>query len=102
MPICSAKNENRKSAFDWMHNQMEILAKRHNCIIVDPMPYMDPGYIGPCNMHPNAEVSQMVAGLIWQAMQAPNIDPAGIREKCERHFTLIVFHTNMKMFKNKP
>jgi lysophospholipase L1-like esterase len=70
------QNENKKPAFDWMHDQMEILAGKHNCILVDPMPYMNPDYIGPDNMHPNAEGSQMLAGLIWDAMQANNIDPA--------------------------
>lgn len=70
------QNANKKPAFDWMHDQMEILAKRHNCIIVDPMPYMNPSYIGPDNMHPNTEGSRMLAGLIWDAMQENNIDPA--------------------------
>jgi hypothetical protein len=69
--------DNKKPAFDWMHDQMEILAKKHNCIIVDPMPYMNPGYIGFDNMHPNAEGSQMLAKLIWDAMLANNVDPAG-------------------------
>ncbi len=66
----------KKPAFDWMHDQLEILAERHSCIIVDPMPYMTPGYIGPDNMHPNAAGSRMLAGLIWDAMQENNIDPA--------------------------
>ena len=69
------QNANKKPAFDWMHDQMETLAKTHNCIIVDPMPHMNPSYIGPDNMHPNAEGSRMLAGLIWNAMQANNIDP---------------------------
>lgn len=66
----------KKPAFDWMQDQMEILAERHNCIIVDPMAYMNPDYIGPDNMHPNAQGSSMLAGLIWDAMRKNNIDPA--------------------------
>lgn len=71
------QNDNKKPAFDWMHDQMEALAQKYNAIIVDPMPYMNPGYIGPDNMHPNDEGSQMLAGLIWNAMQENNIDPTG-------------------------
>lgn len=64
------------AAFDWMHDQMEILVKKHNGIVVDPMPFMNAGYAGPDGIHPNDEGSIMLAGLIWDAMLENNIDPA--------------------------
>ena len=70
-------NGNTKPAFDWMHDQMEILVKKHNGIIVDPMPYMAPDLIGNDNIHPTDKGSQMLARLIWNAMTENNIDPTG-------------------------
>lgn len=70
-------NQASKPAFDWMHGQMETLVKRHSGIIVDPMPYMEPGLIGPDRIHPTDEGSQMLAGMIWEAMQDNKIDPTG-------------------------
>jgi hypothetical protein len=70
-------NANSKPAFDWMHDQMEVLVQKHDGIVVDPMPYMNPSYIGSDNIHPTNEGSRMLAGLIWDAMQENNIDPTG-------------------------
>ncbi len=70
-------NQASKPAFDWMHDQMETVVQRHNGILVDPMPNMKPELIGPDRIHPTDEGSQMLAGLIWDAMQANNIDPSG-------------------------
>ncbi len=70
-------NQNTKPAFDWMHDQMEVLVQKHDGIIVDPMPYMTPDLIGSDNIHPTDKGSQMLAGLIWDAMQANDVDPTG-------------------------
>lgn len=70
-------NQASKPAFDWMHDQMETLVSKHNGILVDPMPYMEPSLIGPDRIHPTDKGSQMLAGLIWDAMVENNIDPTG-------------------------
>lgn len=67
-------NEDMKPAFDWMHDQMEVLASQYGAVIVDPMPYMDPSLIGPDNIHPTDEGSQMLANLIWDAMVENDIE----------------------------
>jgi hypothetical protein len=69
--------QDKLAAFDWMHDQMEILVKKHNGIVVDPMPYMNSNYVGSDGIHPNTEGSQMLAGLIWEAMLENNVDPTG-------------------------
>jgi hypothetical protein len=67
-------DENKKPAFDWMHDQMETIALNYNAIIVDPMPYMKPSLIAFDNIHPTDEGSQMLANLIWDAMVENNIE----------------------------
>ncbi|MGD9211049.1 MAG: SGNH/GDSL hydrolase family protein [Desulfobacteraceae bacterium] len=71
------QNDNLQAAFYWMHDQMELLVQKHDGIVVDPMPYMNPSLITSDKIHPNDEGSRLLAGLIWDAMLENDVDPTG-------------------------
>lgn len=70
-------NQRSKPAFDWMHEQMETLAKAYDCILVDPMPYMTPDLIRADRIHPTEEGGHMLGDLIYDAMIRNNVDTTG-------------------------
>ncbi len=70
------KDTSKQPAFLYMAAEMEKIALKYNCIIVDPMAIFNahPEYIGDDDIHPTAEGSQVLANLIWDAMEANNIE----------------------------
>lgn len=70
------KDTTKQPAFLYMAAEMEKIALKYNCIIVDPMAIFNahPEYIGSDDIHPTTEGSQVLANLIWDAMKANNIE----------------------------
>lgn len=66
-----------KPAFNWMSEQMDVVAAKYNAVIVDATPLMNDRLIGPDRIHPTTAGSQVLARAIWQEMQANGIEQNG-------------------------